>query len=509
MWVMARCPAIVRAPLLMLRWRPKQDFALAHPEASHMVPLQAWTMLDMWAALDPRAALDAVPDLVGEVVTGIQALDPAEMGERKTPHRLRRLLRTVAGVDRNRLRQAGDALPTALINLLLSTEQARDGRHDNVGEDILGLLAVFALVPGKVIRGPLVCQTLFTYACSEPRGEDVYHPPASTLLLGFMAATWGWGPDHNGGSQEGDGRKAQAMRAVLLRSIGAGVLPTPPPRGQGGPNEELPPAGRTALTLLLALRGSAVPPDAFDGVCARRRTAWRGVQPGCPRWPPTCHACGSARRAVASRNGPPALGGPSLLRCGGCKAAVYCGPACARADWKAQGGGHKAACAAWRRLAAGEGLAAAGGLAAALAPGAALSPAEAAAAVAAPLVGLPTGGCPAVVVDGPPRGWRWPAEVGARVEAAGLPLADVVVLVDPLSGGLGALPAAAYAPAPDHPGAGAMAAAAAEARAAGALVDADGDRALVVVVAAHPPRVVVFGAAALRLCPRGQEQSVD
>lgn len=249
MRVMARCPAIVRAPLLMLRWRPKQDFALAHPEVSHMVPLQAWTMLDMWAALD------AVPDLVGEVVTGIQALDPAEMGERKTPHRLRRLLRTVAGVDRNRLRQAGDALPTALIDLLLSTEQARDGRHDNVGEDILGLLAVFALVPGKVIRGPLVCQTLFTYACSEPRGEDVYHPPASTLLLGFMAATWGWGPDHNGGSQEGDGRKAQAMRAVLLRSIGAGVLPTPPPRGQGGPNGELPPAGRTALTLLLALRG--------------------------------------------------------------------------------------------------------------------------------------------------------------------------------------------------------------------------------------------------------------
>lgn len=95
------------------------------------------------------------------------------------------------------------------------------------------------------------------------------------------------------------------------------------------------------------------------------------------------------------------------------------------------------------------------------------------------------------------------------MEAAGLPLADVVVLVDPLSGGLSALPAAAHAPAPDHPGAGAMAAAAAEARAAGALVDANGDRALAVVVAAHPPRVVVFGAAALRLCPRGQEQSVD
>lgn len=164
-------------------------------------------------------------------------------------------------------------------------------------------------------------------------------------------------------------------------------------------------------------------------------------------------------------------------------------------------------CATWRRLAAGEGLP--DGLAAALAPGATLSPAEAADAQAAPLVGLPTCGCPAVATDGHPREWQWPTEVAARVEGAGLRLADVVAIVDPLSGGLGVLPVAAYSVAPDYPGAGFMAAAAAEARAVDAAVDADGERTLTVVIAAHPARMVVYGAAALRLCLRGQEQVVD
>ncbi|OSX78413.1 hypothetical protein BU14_0109s0013 [Porphyra umbilicalis] len=184
-----------------------------------------------------------------------------------------------------------------------------------------------------------------------------------------------------------------------------------------------------------------------------------------------CWGCGATAKA----------GAPShrLKHCAGCRVAVYCSPSCSATDWRA--GGHKQACAAWRRY----GRARVSSchrtsMVADEAAGARIS-------ARATLHGLCALRGADLTCDW--KAWVWPAVIAAGVMAAGLPLSEVVCVVDPLTGSLFVVAAAEYAAWPG----------AVPAEVLAAPLEKHGGRVLRVTRRAHPPLLQSFGPRSLGL----------
>lgn len=199
-------------------------------------------------------------------------------------------------------------------------------------------------------------------------------------------------------------------------------------------------------------------PDRLLGV-------WR--TPAAPR----CWGCGAPWRAAE-----PAL---SPAKCSGCFVAAFCSRGCQVAAWRS--GGHAVACARWARYAASRVEDEETRLARVASDGGEGAPRLSRSAA--------VGAVRAETCTGELASWRWLSRVASAVEAAGLHLADVIVLVDPMAGAAEVLPSAVYGGCP---------AAVPLAHQAGPL-EQHGGRVLRVVYREHPPRSRGLGPAALGL----------
>jgi len=293
---------------------------------------------------------------------------------------------------------------------------------------------------------------------------------AKRMWASFRRVAPGSGPSRPDGptgirgfADGGDGsREWEVFAAPLLalptatRVVVAGAA-APPMAAPGVPAAIPVPPGTVFLTCPDGRRVAMASADTF-----RQHLIWREVNWG-------CQTCGSTVAAGVSRVVPTGAPDPPAAASGGrrqptrgntspcaaCRIARYCSVDCQRLDWN---GGHKADCRRWARL---------------------YAPADAAAAHLNA----------AVSTAGPWTGWTWPARLAADAEAAGVPLASMLVALDREAGSASLLPAAVY-----HRLRNAVAAAELQAPLA-----KHGGRVLRVVCAAAPPRVYAFGPRALRL----------
>jgi len=184
-----------------------------------------------------------------------------------------------------------------------------------------------------------------------------------------------------------------------------------------------------------------------------------------------CWGCGATAKAGAPSR--------SLQHCAGCRVAVYCSPGCSATDWWA--GGHKQVCAAWRRYGRQRVLNCQRATLDADPAGGPRLSARAALRALCPLRGSDQT-CEW-------KAWAWPPAIAAEVVAAGLPLAEVVCVVDPVGGGLGVLAAAEYAAWPG----------AVPAEVLAAPLERHGGRVLRVARWAHPHHLQSYGPHSLGL----------
>lgn len=161
--------------------------------------------------------------------------------------------------------------------------------------------------------------------------------------------------------------------------------------------------------------------------------------------------------------------GTTLRVCSGCRVAYYCSPACAKTHWCGGRGGHKAACPRWARYRQSRETTVQSENGGGTLDGP-LSRAEL----------FPTTGIVAEYWQPPLERWLWPIAVAKRAEAAGLVMADVVVVADPGSATLLLLPAAEYVHWPM----------AVPANCLEEQLNSDHGRVMRVVFREHPPRVM-------------------
>jgi len=423
--------------------------------------------LPVFAVTCPRLLLSAVPGLVDTVLAEAAALMAAVPAADAEPH-LRFLLHTLRGVvavDPGRLRRSpGAARTLADIYRYLTADPGRGCIHEAaaVTDTVLALLCVVGGSPAALAASPTALGLLVDFCGPRP---PVAVDPSAVRVAASLALH------------------------VAAQSLSSGSRTVPAP---------LVAARATWVSLARRARhdaaAAAVAAALVDVTSAASVSAARvGGTPATTPWspapfPPAClQRLTQAERCWSCGNGHMA-GRPdkTLAKCSGCGVGTYCGPACARASWKAD---HKRSCAGWAaygatRVAALVGLDArrgAGGAPDHGRSGAASKAARTRAGVYATVQEDLSGHW---ATD-----WSWPAARAREVEAAGLQLRDVVALVERATGAVVLAPSAAYAhwagPAP------------------AALLDGalgkHGGRVLRVVHRVHPPHVQVFGPRSLGL----------